>query len=68
VKLRAGRRNRRNLYLQIGDQPDDQVDISIGFMVDTDTARLIGEALTSQWHLNEIMLDAQARAEFDTGL
>lgn len=61
MKLRGGRRNPRTLYLQVGNHPDDQVDLPIGFLIDTDVAALIGEGLTSPWHLNEILLSAQAR-------
>jgi hypothetical protein len=61
MKLRAGRRNPRTLYLQVGDRPDDQVDLPIGFLIDTDVAALIGEGLVNPWHLHEILLSAQAR-------
>jgi hypothetical protein len=59
--LRAGRKNPRTLYLQLGDQPDDTVDLPVGFFIDTDVAALVGEALTSPWHLNEIRLTAEGR-------
>jgi hypothetical protein len=61
MKLRPGRKNPRNLYLQLGDEPDETVDLPIGFLIDTDTAALIAEALTSPWHLNEIKLSAEGR-------
>jgi hypothetical protein len=35
VKLRVGRRNGRNLYVQIGAEPDHDNDAPVG-MVDTD--------------------------------
>lgn len=59
--LRPGRKNPRNLYLQLGDQPDDQVDLPVGFLIDTDVAALIADGLTSPWHLNEIKLTAESR-------
>lgn len=62
-RLRAGRRNPRTLYLQRGDEPDDMVDLPIGMVIDTDVAALIGEGLTSPWHLNEIRLSAEARQD-----
>jgi hypothetical protein len=60
MKIRTGRRNSRNLYLQLGDEPGDG-DPCIGFMIDTDTGALIADAITSPWHLNEIMLSAEDR-------
>lgn len=63
MKLRAGRRNPRNLYIQIGDEPSDAEDLPVGFMIDTDVAALIGEGLTSPWHLNEIKLSAEGRRD-----
>jgi len=60
VKLRTGRRNTRNLYLQLADEPSDN-DPCVGFMVDDDTAALIAAALTSPWHLNEIRLSVEGR-------
>lgn len=62
MRLRPGRKNPRTLYLQIGDQPADG-DPAIGFLIDTDVAALIGEGLTSPWHLNEIRLSAEGRAD-----
>lgn len=64
MKVRRGRRNHRNLYLQLGDEPSD-ADPCIGFMVDEDEAALVAEALTSPWHLNEIRLSAQIREGSD---
>jgi hypothetical protein len=63
MRLRPGRKNPRNLYLQLGDEPDENVDLPIGFLIDTDTAALIGEGLTSPWHLNEIRLSAEERSD-----
>lgn len=63
MKLRAGRKNPRNLYLQLGDEPDDKVDLPVGFLIDTDAADLIGEGLTSPWHLNELRLSAEGRSD-----
>ena len=63
MKLRAGRKNPRTLYLQLGDEPSDLVDLPIGFMIDTDAAALIGDALTSEWHLGEILATAQERCD-----
>jgi hypothetical protein len=62
-RLRPGRKNPRTLYLQMGPEPDDAVDLPIGFFIDTDTAKLVGEGLTSPWHLNEIRLDAEGRCD-----
>lgn len=64
MKLRPGRRNPRDLYLQLGDQPDDQ-DPCVGFMIDADTAPLIADALVSPWHLGEIKISAQARERYE---
>jgi hypothetical protein len=60
MKLRPGRRNDRNLYLQLGDEPGDN-DPCVGFFVDEGVADLIASAVTSPWHLNEIKLSAEAR-------
>lgn len=62
-RLRPGRKNPRNLYLQMGSEPDETVDLPIGYLIDTDVAALIGEGLTSPWHLNEIRLSAEARQD-----
>lgn len=62
MKLRTGRRNPRNLYLQVGDEPSDR-DPCVGFMVDDGSAALIADALNSPWHLNEILVNADARGE-----
>lgn len=62
MKLRPGRKNPRNVYLQLGDEASD-ADPAIGFLIDTDTAALIGDGLTSPWHLNEIKLSAEARED-----
>lgn len=62
MKLRPGRKNSRNLYLQLGDEPSD-ADPPVGFLIDTDTADLIGEGLTSPWHLNEIKLSIEDRGD-----
>jgi hypothetical protein len=61
--LRPGRKNPRTLYLQMGPEPDETVDLPIGFCIDTATAKLIGEGLTSPWHLNEIRLEAEGRCD-----
>lgn len=63
MRLRAGRDNPRALYLQMGDEPDKAVDLPIGFFIDSDAAKLVGEGLTSPWHLNEIRMDAEARCD-----
>lgn len=63
MMLRPGRKNPRNLYLQLGDEPDDTVDLPVGFLIDTDVAELIGQGLTSPWHLNEIRLSAEGRTD-----
>lgn len=60
MKIRVGRRNPRNLYLQRGDEPSNH-DPCIGFMVDDDTGDILAEGLTSPWHLNEILMSADAR-------
>jgi hypothetical protein len=62
VKLRTGRRNSRNLYLQLGDEPGSR-DPCVGFMVDDGSAALVADAVTSPWHLNEIKISADARHE-----
>jgi hypothetical protein len=61
--LRAGRKNPRNLYLQLGAEPDDTKDLPVGFFIDTDVAELVGKGLTSPWHLNEIYLSVQDRSD-----
>ena len=43
VRLRAGRKVRRNLYLQVGPEPDDR-DLPVGTMSDEHVARLVVEA------------------------
>lgn len=62
-RLRPGRKNPRNLYLQIGAEPSDERDLPIGFFIDTDVAELIADGLNSAWHLNEIRLSAQGRGD-----
>jgi hypothetical protein len=62
VKLRPGRKNPRNLYLQRGHDPADD-DPPVGFLIDTDTAALISDALVSPWHLNEIRQTAEGRED-----
>jgi hypothetical protein len=47
----------------MGDNPDETVDLPIGFLIDTDVAELIGQGLTSPWHLNEIRLSAEGRCD-----
>lgn len=59
-RLRVGRRNPRNLYLQRGPEPRDD-DPCVGFMIDDDTGALIADALNSPWHLNEIRLSVEDR-------
>lgn len=67
MKLRPGRRNPRNLYIQVGDEPSDLNDLPVGFLVDTDVAALISDGLTSPWHLNEIRLTAEGRGDQEPG-
>lgn len=62
MKLRTGRRNLRNLYLQVGDEPSNQ-DPCVGFMVDDGSAALLADAVNSSWHLNEIKINADARGD-----
>jgi hypothetical protein len=64
VRLRTGRRNPRNLYLQLGPSPSNE-DPCIGFMIENDTGALIAGGLTSAWHLNEIRLSLEARTPED---
>lgn len=63
MKLRPGRKNPRNLYLQVGNEPSDLHDLPVGFLIDTDVAALLGDGLTSPWHLNEIRLSAELRSD-----
>lgn len=62
MKIRRGRRNPHTMYLQIGDQPADN-DPCIGFMLDPEYSSLLCEMATSPWHLNEMALIAETRAE-----
>ena len=65
MKIRTGRRNQHNLYLQLGNEPSDTDDPCIGFMLDGRDAALIADGLTSPWHLNEMKIDADLRSEDD---
>jgi hypothetical protein len=62
MKLRTGRKNPRNLYLQLGDEPAS-TDPPVGFLIDTATGALIADALNSPWHLNEIRLTVEGRED-----
>lgn len=42
MKLRQGRKNPLNLYVQLGDEPDDD-DLSVGYVRNPDVARWIVE-------------------------
>lgn len=58
MRLRTGQRNGHTLYLQRGDKPSDD-DPSIGFITDPAVARLLCQAASSPWHLNEILVQAE---------
>lgn len=45
----------------MGAEPNDTKDLPVGFLIDTATAALIGDGLTSPWHLNEIRQTAEDR-------
>jgi hypothetical protein len=62
MNLRVGRKNPHNLYLQVGSEPAD-TDPCVGFILDPEDASLICDGLASPWHLNEIKINAEARAE-----
>lgn len=66
MKLRPGRRNPRNLYIQLGDQPDDR-DLPVGFMIDTGMAGLLGDGFTSDRHLAEIRSMVEGRTDQEPG-
>ena len=66
MKIRQGRRNDRNLYLQLGDEPSDS-DPCLGFMIDPEVGKILVQAVTSPWHLNEIALETEARIKHDDG-
>lgn len=44
MKLRTGRKNRKNLYVQWGDQPSDTDDFSIGYVENPNVLKLMIEA------------------------
>lgn len=56
MKIRQGRKNGHNLYLQLGEEPDD-ADPCLGLIIDPEIAKLIAESVTSPWHLNKIKLE-----------
>ena len=58
MKIRTGRKNPRNLYLQRGDEPSDD-DRCLGLIINPDDAKLICDGLTSAQHLNEMLLNAE---------
>lgn len=60
MRLRAGRKNPHTLYLQFGEEPSDD-DLPVGLLLDEGVAEVIGQGLTSPWHLNEIRLSAEHR-------
>lgn len=43
MKIRTGRRNPRNLYLQLGDDPSDTGDICLGLIIDPQVAAEIAD-------------------------
>jgi hypothetical protein len=58
VKLRTGRRNGRNLYLQRGDEPDHDRDLPIGMVDSSDWADLIVTAVNdSGMEIQDWVLD-----------
>lgn len=60
MKIRTGRRNRHNLYLQAGDEPSND-DLCLGFMIDPEVSALICEAFISPWYLGEIKIQVEAK-------
>lgn len=44
MKIRTGRKNRRNLYLQSGEAPSDK-DICLGLMIDPEVAVILSSAV-----------------------
>jgi hypothetical protein len=62
VKLRAGRKNPHNLYLQRGDMPADD-DPCLGLIIDPEDTVLLCDGLTSPWHLNEMRINHEDVAD-----
>lgn len=62
MKIRQGRRNARNIYLQIGDEPSDQ-DISIGYIREPRWAKAVCEAANAAY--GGVVPSAQASFALD---
>jgi hypothetical protein len=54
MKLRPGRKNPRNLYLQLGGVPADD-DPCIGLLIDPGVAAVLGDALTDGKYLDKVL-------------
>lgn len=54
MKLRPGRKNPRNLYLQLGGAPSDD-DPCIGLLIDPGVAAVLGETLTEIQRMEKIL-------------
>ena len=61
MKIRQGRRNGRNLYLQLGPEPDD-TDPCLGFIIDPRVAFLLADCVNGFAYTGE----AAVRAIRDT--
>lgn len=55
MKLRTGRRNPHNLYIQVGDNPSDDDDISIGYIKYPQLTPLIVEGFNSSSEVNSLL-------------
>lgn len=63
MRLRTGRKNRRNLYLQVGDEPAD-TDPCLGLMIDPEVAVILaGATLGRDAALIEYALTRKAKQQ-----
>jgi|SoimicmetaTmtHAB_FD_contig_31_7511386_length_1169_multi_3_in_0_out_0_2 hypothetical protein len=46
MKIRQGRKNKHNLYLQLGDEPDSERDVCLGLIMYPGAAELITQRLS----------------------
>jgi hypothetical protein len=67
VKLRTGRRNPRNLYLQLGDEPSEGGDICLGLIIDPHVAAVITERLNEEGNGPQEIRDALINPPMVTG-